>query len=489
MPPVTSTTSAAGAVSAVPVSSSRPQPKIAAPGNVVCAILTILFPLAVWFAPLGLDPKVQRVLAVTSFMIVAWITRAMDHTLTGLIGCYLYWALGLAKFGTAFSGFAEDTPWFMFGGGLIGAMATKSGLARRFAYVAMRPFGSRYASLLLGLIVANYLFMFVVPSAIARLVIMAAVAIGLTEAFGVGKGSNIGRAMFITLTLTSGVLDKTIISGAATITAHGLIEKFSGLTISYDRWLIAFLPCSLVTIVSIWRLALWLYPPEKTELPGGPSVFQRELDKMGRWNTLEKRAFLLLAVALGLWLTDSWHHLPPSMVGFGIGILAVLPGIGVLTVEDMKKLDLLPMFFVAAVLSMGQVLVSTKTLDLLTNVIFSFLTHALHGIYGSTIVLYWTAFVYHFVLASEISMLATSVPLLVKFAASQGLSPLPLALVWSFAAGGKLFIYQSAITILGYSFGYIDAKDVFRVGLFLTVLEFVMLLLIVPFYWPLIGIR
>ena len=482
--------SADGADSAVAVSSSgTPYARLARHRTIASVILTILIPLVVCFAPLGLDPKIQHVLAITSFMIIAWATEVLEHTITGLVGGYLYWVFGLAQFGTAFSGFSEATPWFIFGGMLIGAMVTKSGLARRLSYWIMRPFGSGYSPLLLGLLLANYLLMFLVPSVIARIVIMAAIALGLIEAFGVGKGSNIGRAMFVTLTLTAGVLDKTAIGGAASITAHGLMEKFGGVPISYNQWLLAFLPCSAVTIVAVWRLALWLYPPERNELPGGASVFQRELDKMGKWNALEKRAVLLVLVALTLWLTDFWHHLPPSMIGLGVGLLAVLPGLGVLTADDIRKINLLPMFFVATVLSMGQVLVSTKTLDLLTDIVFQWLTHVLHGTYGSTVVLYWTAFVYHFFLASELSMLATSIPLLMNFASSQGLNPIALGFVWTYAAGGKIFIYQSAITILGYSYGYFDARDVFRVGLFLTLLEFVLLFFLVPFYWPLIGIR
>ena len=55
-------------------------------GRVLCVVV----PIALWFAPLELDPTVKRALAVTSFIIIAWITEALDHALTGLIGCYLY---------------------------------------------------------------------------------------------------------------------------------------------------------------------------------------------------------------------------------------------------------------------------------------------------------------------------------------------------------------------------------------------------------------
>ena len=37
------------------------------------------------------------------------------------------------------------------------------------------------------------------------------------------------------------------------------------------------------------------------------------------------------------------------------------------------------------------------------------------------------------------------------------MNPLLLGLIWTFAAGGKLFAYQSGVLIVGYSYGYFDA--------------------------------
>ena len=188
-------------------------------------ILCVVVPIILWFAPLNLDPTVKHALAIASFMIVAWITEALAHALTGLIGCFLFWALRVVKFDVAFGGFADETPWFLFGAILFGMMATKSGLARRLAYLVMLRVGNTYARLLLGLILSDFLLTFLVPSGIARVVIMAAIAIGLVEAFGLGIGSNVGRGMFIILTYTAGIFDKMMIAGAASITARGLIEK------------------------------------------------------------------------------------------------------------------------------------------------------------------------------------------------------------------------------------------------------------------------
>jgi di/tricarboxylate transporter len=92
-------------------------------------------------------------------------------------------------------------------------------------------------------------------------------------------------------------------------------------------------------------------------------------------------------------------------------------------------------------------------------------------------------------LGNEISMLATSLPPLMNFAKTAGIHPLPLGLLWAFAAGGKIFVYQSGVMVTGYSYGYFEAKDLVRIGFCLTVVESIVLLFIVPFYWPFIGIR
>jgi di/tricarboxylate transporter len=194
-------------------------------------------------------------------------------------------------------------------------------------------------------------------------------------------------------------------------------------------------------------------------------------------------------VAIGLWVTDFIHHIPPSTIGLGVGLAAVLPGIGVLTVEDLKRMNYLPVFFVAAAVSMGEVLVQTKALDLLTDVLLSWMEPMLGSVLQSTLVLYWTAFVYHIFLASEISMLGTSIPVLMNFAKSHGMDPLVTGMIWTFAAGGKLFAYQSGVLIVGMSYGYFGGRDLLRLGLLLTVVESVVLLFLVLFYWPLIGLR
>jgi len=451
--------------------------------------LSIGLPTALWFAPLRLDLTEKHALAITIFMIVAWITEALPHAVTGIIGCYLFWVLNVVGFEAAFSGFADQTPWFLFGAGLIGMMATKSGLARRLAYMVMANVGAGYSRLLLGFILSSFLLTFLVPSGIACVIIMAAVAVGVMDVFGLGRGSNVGRGIFVTLTCTAGTFDKMVIAGASSILGRGMIEKITGIQVYWSQWLLAFFPCAVVTIFFTWRLVVWIYPPEKESLEGGAKFLRELLAKMGPWNRDEKRSLFLMLIGIALWSTDLIHHISPAVIGIGVGLLATVPGVGVLDQEDLKRLNYLPVFFTAAAISMGNVLVQTKALNTMTAIMFDWMRPLITNVYSVALIPYWTAFCYHIFLGNELSMLATSMPPLLNFAKSSGIHPLPIALVWAFAAGGKIFVYQSGVMVAGYSYGYFKATDLLRVGFCLTVVESVVLLLIVPFYWPLIGIR
>jgi len=476
---VTGVTRATAPISSGPISAARR----------LTTLLVMIVPAALWFAPLPLDPKAHHAVAIAAFMILGWITEALPHGVTGLIGCYLFWALGVARFDVAFSGFANDSPWFWLAAVAFGIMAANSGLARRLAYSVMLRIGTTPSRVLLAVIVTDFLLTVLIPAGVARVVILGAVALGMMEAMGLAPGSNIGRGVFLILTYTAGVFDKSIIAGAAAITGRAIIESQGHVAVLWSRWFLAYAPADIVTILVAWRITLWLFPPEQVPLAGGVRFLRAELQKMGAWTVIEKRTLALILLAVALWITDFLHHIPPSMVCIGITLLAAIPAVGLLDLRDLGRKNYLFLFsFVASAVSMGEVLKATKTLDILTNHLFLWVGPLLTRPYLSSFALYWAGFISHILLGSEVSMMATSLPVLMNFAHSHHLNALALGMIWTFSSGGKIFMYQSSVLIVGYSYGYFGPKDLFRLGLCMSIVDSLQLLLLVPLYWPLVGI-
>ncbi len=451
------------------------------------SVLCLAAGAAVWLAPLNVSLNTRAALAISAMMIIAWMTEVMEYASAGLVGLFLFWILGISKPEVIFSGFVNDASWFYIGAVFLGTMATKTGLPQRIAGFVVGFVGLTYTRLLLGIIVVTFLLTFIVPSGVARVVIMAPICIGVIELFGVERGSNIGRGIFLLMTYTAAIFDKMIIAGTGAITARNAIERVGGVEVTYSFWLVAFLPCALLTILAGWRLTLWLFPPEVDSLEDRREEVQAHFRSVAPWSPMATKASLLVLLALALWLTDGIHHISAAKVAFGVGLVALLPFVDVLDASDFRKANLLPYFFVAAALGMSEVLRDTGGLKLLTDTFLGGMEPVLSSKALAVPVLYWTAFVYHFFTASEISMLATSLPILMEFSKAHALDSLWIGMVWTFGAGGKLFAYQSAPLIVGYAYGFFRHTDMLKLGALLTLVEFVALAFCTGIYWPLFG--
>jgi di/tricarboxylate transporter len=82
--------------------------------SLIGAILGPITGLLIWWLPLDLVPRAQATFAIVAFMLVYWLTEPIEHSITALIGCYLFWAFEVVTFPVAFSGFVSTSPWFVF---------------------------------------------------------------------------------------------------------------------------------------------------------------------------------------------------------------------------------------------------------------------------------------------------------------------------------------------------------------------------------------
>jgi anion transporter len=452
------------------------------------AVLGPLVGLLIWCLPLGLEPAMHKALAIVAFMLVYWIMEPIEHGITALMGCYLFWACQVTTFSLAFSGFTNSAPWFILGAMLLGEAASRTGLAKRVGYLVIHRVGTSYPRLLLGIILLAFLLNFLIPSPTAEIAVIAPLLMGLVTAFQLGPRSNVAKGLFIILTYTCSLSGKMILSSGNTILARGIIEEQTGMQVLWSQWFMAFWPAIVLTIGVCWLTIRWLYPAEQPELPGGQQYVRDTLRAMGAWSPEEQKTLVWLLLAIALWSTDFLHHLHPAVIALGTGLLLTLPKIGVLDTKAIKSVNFLLIVFAAGALSMGNVLTATKALNLLAESLMHWLAPLLSSAFNAAVTLYWGGFLYHFLVPHDNAMITTALPVLLKLVEGQGSNPVALGMIWSFASGGKLFVYQSTALILGYSYGYFEGRDVLKVGAVLTLIEGLILLVLVPWYWPLLGL-
>ena len=455
-------------------------------GKLLAGPITALF---FWSLDLGLDPLQQKALAITLFMVINWIAVPIDQGLTALIGCYLFWALQISKFSVAFSGFTNSTIWFLFCSLLMAEAVSRSGLARRLGYLLMRRMGTSCASLQIALVLLTFLLAVVMPSGMGPLSLLASLTIGLVKAAGLNERGNFTRGLLVMITTICGLVSVMVLSGATSMMTRGIVEEQTGIQMLWSQWLLACLPLNFLTMIAAIIIVRWLYPPEIQELHGSREYIEEALAQMGPWSLAEKKALFWLALAIGLWATDSLHHINPAVIGIGAGLALSLPAVGVLDGKAAKHVNFFVIIFSAGALGMGAVLADAKVLPLLTGQLVKVLQPFVSNVFTYTAALYFAAFAYHFIFANRQTMLITSLPLLLSFAAVHGLNVIPTALLWTIGGGGGLFVYQSGVYVLGYSYGCFDAKDFFKFAVVLTVVQTALMMCLVPYYWPFIGLN
>ena len=177
--------------------------------------------------------------------------------------------------------------------------------------------------------------------------------------------------MFIILVYQATIFDKMLIAGASSITARGAIEKFGQVDVLWSQWFLAYLPCDIIVMFVAWRLALWLYPPENGEPARGGRLPARRAAQDGSVVDAELKS--AAADADRHRAVD--YRLRPSHPGahdrHGRRVAGDHAGVGVLDTKDVKTINFLPIFFVAAAVSLSNVLVQTKALDVITGALFN----------------------------------------------------------------------------------------------------------------------
>jgi sodium-dependent dicarboxylate transporter 2/3/5 len=455
--------------------------------------LYVLIAIAVgaitYFIPITQVESGRRVLSITLFVLTMFVFEPVPLGITGLIGCWLYWVWAGMPPAKAFAGFSMDTPWFILGVLLLGLLAETSGLAKRVAYKIILKGSTKYVFILLTMMIIDFILTFIIASAVVKCLLMCTIAIRLIDSYGVQKGSNIGRGLVLVVTYQSGLWDKVILAGAGNILSRGIIESVGKVHVSYGLWLVAFLPITVLTLLACWIIIWKMFPPEKRVLEGGQAYCEAELKKMGPMSKDEIKALILVGLATLMWVTDYWHHISPSIIGVIVGLVACLPFVGGLKKEDISKANYMIVIFVAAAMSLGRVMADTEILKALTVELFKWMTPVLHtASITASMFVYWYANLFHLFLANETAMIGATMPALMEFAVREHFNPVTLGMLWAFSAGGKVFVYQSAVMAVGYAFGYFSMKDFFKFGLAIFFVESFFLLIIIPWYWPLLGL-
>lgn len=281
-------------------------------------------------------------------MLALWATGVIAEYLTAMVFFTAAILLGIASPEVTFSGFSSTAFWLIFPGLFIGVAVNQTGLGDRLARRLLARFPKSYVGVVFGNALLGVAMAFIMPSAMGRILLLLPIFAAIATRLGyqprtrpyVGVVlSGIFGTFFPAVTILPANVPNVVLIGAAE--AMGLQPP------DFAHYLLLHFPVmgALRTVLTT-AIVAWMYRGGAAQ----PVVDDGETAPM---SAAEWRLSAILAGALVLWSTDSWHHISPAWVGMLAGIACLWPRVGVLGAESIRTINVASLFYIAAIIGLG----------------------------------------------------------------------------------------------------------------------------------------
>lgn len=445
-------------------------------GLIVLSAVLMLLP-----APDGLPEAGKRVLAIAILAIGLWSTDALPAAVTGLVVVLaLVISGGVSGFGEALVGFSEPVAFFLVGVLTLGLAVSRSGLAERVAMYFLRRSRGSSRSLFLQLLLAFPLLTLILPSATTRTGILVHVYEQALEIAKVPRRSPLASAIMMALNSINRLASTVILTGGITpVVSASLIGG-----IYWSQWLLlmsipylALLAIGSATIYWVYREGFAAPLPELPTKPKTPLT--------GR----ELRTVVITLGASALWLTDSIHHWHPTVPALVAWILLLTPRIGVLSWKEFERdIGWANFFVLATSLSLAKAIVSSGASGWVAQLLVGSVPAFRESPVLVVMMLLVASVPVRMLIPNITGFLATTIPIAMSIGAETGVNPMICGLAVMIAGDAVLYYpAQSASSLAVYERGYLSAPEIFRFGIWMTLIAFVVVLGVALPYWSFIG--
>jgi len=432
-------------------------------------------------APAGLPEAGKRVIAVAVLVIALWCSEVIPAALTSLILVLALVLTGAVPgFAQALAGFADPVAYFLIGVLTIGLAVAQSGLAVRVAQFFLRRAEGNAHSLFFQLLLAFPLMTLMLPSATTRTSILVHVYEEALQLGQVPRRHPLSRAIMMALNSINRLASTIILTGGISpIVAAALIGG-----IDWTRWLVL-MSVPYLALLSIGSLLIWLQYRSGFGIALEPPPPREPSPLSGaQWRTLA-----ITAGASALWLTDSLHGMHPVAPALMAWILLLSPGIGVLTWSQFeRRIGWSNFFVIAASLSLARALIDSGASGWIAALIADAVPRTLEQPVMVIVILMVAAVPVRVLIPNITGFLATTIPIAMSIGLATDVNPLVCGLAVMIAGDAVLYYpAQSASSLAVYERGYLTAAEIFRFGVWMTLVALAVVVLIALPYWSAVG--
>jgi DASS family divalent anion:Na+ symporter len=450
-------------------------------------LFVVIVGTLIWYLPIPWELSVEawHLFALFFSAILAVLLNALPILLAALFALIITIFTGTLPVEKAFSGFSESFMLLILAAFLVAKAVIKSGLGRRIALLLIRRFGSSTLRLGYCIFATDALIGPTIPSNTAR----SGILFPIVNALALDNGSypdQATRKRCGSYLMMCGIVSLTI-SSALWLTAMAsnpigvAIAAKSGVEINFGNWfLVASVPCIMALIILPYCLYRF-FPPELKETPNAQQLATKDLTQMG---SLSRKEWITASVFIGMLILWSLA----GLLKINLAVVAIL-GLSILILTNVYRLedlraeggDALETYIWFAILYV----LSSSLNELGFMSTLGIQISALLGHFNWTLVYLLLTVLYvliHYLFVSQTAQLLALYAVFLEVGINAQVPAVLMAFTLSFATN-----YFSAITpqassgnVIYVGSGYLEAKEVYKYGGLITLVNLLIFLLATP---------
>lgn len=469
--------------------------------------------LAIFFAPLNLDPKAHSLAAIIAMVITLWMCETFPMPVSALLGAALCVVFDVAPAKAVFAPFADPLIFLFIGSFMLARAIFIHDLDKRFAYgvLSMKWIGASPSRILFafGAVTA---FMSAWISNTATTAMMFAIGLSIITFFlkheketgqKFDRRYATGMMLITSFSASIGGL-ATPIGTPPNVIGLGFIRSQIGAEISFFEWMLIGVPVVVILYLFLYLYMNFLSPSGIDSISGSTEMIARERQKLGKWTRAQKSTLIAFCVAVFVWIFSGMIALVagdsseiykvissrfPEAVGALLGaiLLFILPGNEkgekAITWTNAVKIDWGVILLYGGGFALGVLSFQTGLAESVGRGMTGLLPFS--GEFGLLV----ASVIVAVVISETTSNTASAnmvVPVVIAIAQAQGVDPLVPAIGATFAASlGFMLPVSTPCNAIVYGSGYVPLMKMVRYGIILDVVGAVV---VIGTVWLLVGV-
>jgi sodium-dependent dicarboxylate transporter 2/3/5 len=431
-------------------------------------------------------PYKARIVSALLFAVAAlWLTELVPLAAGALLIPVVVVMASVADAGTVLQPYFHPIVVLFLAGFLLAEAMHRTGVDRLIALNILQRSSLKPAHLMLTMMsLTAFLSMWMSNTASVAIIIPIALSV-LERIPGTGGQSGFRRALVlgIAYAATVGGIGSAI-GTPANILAMTFLNDFANIELGFVDWFLYGVPVVIIMVPLIWLYLILVFRVRFQRV--GPhldhEIYKLEVEEMGGLSSDQRFLILVFVAIMGLWLTDQWHHVHAAIVALA-GVLVLFFN-ETIKKEDLNRINWNALLTFGGGLALGNILVLTGVSDWIALQLIGLVEFppllVVCAMAGLTLLI--GAFI------SNTACAAMLIPLAIPLADVLDMDPrLLVAIVAISSSIDFALVIGTPPTMLAYSTGFFEAKDIFKRGIVLDLVAILVLSFGIIWIWQLLG--